>query len=909
MKVHFCGGAGEVGASCILVTLGERRILLDCGMRMKGDSLPDLSTVQDAGGVDAIVLSHAHMDHSGSLPVLSEAFPAARLYLTPPTLALIRVLLYDSLKIMAQEEEIPTFDRRQVERMLERAVPVGFHDPVAITEGVELVFYPAGHILGAASAHLASRDGSVFYSGDLSQDPQRTVAGLAAPRLRPHACILESTYGDRLHANRKVEEARLIDSIREQVERGARMLLPSFAVGRAQEVILILRSAINRGQLPPFPIYVDGMVREVCRIYRQFPNFLREPLAKRIWRGEDVFFREPVRAVTDPEERRVLMQQDGPFCIVTSSGMLSGGPSAFYAQHLAADPGAYIAITGYQDEESPGRKLQELFRSAESAAGPELAEGPQPEDVRTWPIGGRDVALRCQLGTFGLSAHADQNQLLALIDHLAPKQVFLVHGDPRVLGTFGRKAQIAARRQVHVPANGASFLIEPRGGGSPGRSARLGRPGHSGHPGRPGHPGSAPKQFPSAVPGADLAELSAHLLASSAPGPWTAKELLQISGRPDPIGAAEELEMMRRLSDSAHFACDRHRLYLFRAVEAEETAPPEHMEVNQMLALARERFPLESGCYKTGARVDQKVARLSFRFPTIARERFREAFEVFAQETGWQVELNENPDTSYLQPLLGRLLGEEAVVGSKIAYHPDRQWVVVTLSGSLSGETLESLRESFRCETGLELVLDPGSLGGQAEDPLPAGAAGAPPGVGHAEGPLAADQAGTPTPAGGEEMPLPGGPACDGEPLLSQQEAIDWIAKTFQTEGVTIFRQSVKTDRAGKYLELQFLTPVIGRRHADLIGRLRDETRWRIVWSRHPRQGELITEARRRCEEAGLRITKGPSILPHGAVRVKAGNRLDAERSRTVQEQFRSACGYELDLIEVAAVDSVESRP
>ncbi|NQZ57250.1 MAG: MBL fold metallo-hydrolase, partial [Lentisphaeraceae bacterium] len=201
MKLFFCGGAGEVGASCILLELCGKRILLDCGMRMKGDALPDLLTVQENGGVDAIVLSHAHMDHSGNLPLISREYPQAKIYMTPPTQDLIRLLLYDGLKIMEQEAEIPVFDKKHVEFMLAQVTAFGYMTPWTLFEDeeIQLTFYPAGHILGAASVHINSPQGSLLYSGDISVTPQRSVGACYLEKLRPAALILESTYGNRLH--------------------------------------------------------------------------------------------------------------------------------------------------------------------------------------------------------------------------------------------------------------------------------------------------------------------------------------------------------------------------------------------------------------------------------------------------------------------------------------------------------------------------------------------------------------------------------------------------------------------------------------------------------------------------------------------------------------------------------------
>jgi predicted metal-dependent RNase len=277
MKILFLGGAAEVGASCVLVEFGARRILFDCGMRMKGDdSLPDLELVQRAGGLDAIVVSHAHMDHTGSLPVISDAYPQAPIYMTAPTLAITRVLLNDSLKIMSQEAELPTFNRRQVEQTLERVVTVPLQDPrgVFADEGLELQFFQAGHILGAAMVWVTSKAGSFFYTGDVSVSGQKTVGGLSIPaRLRPDACVVESTYGARLHASRERELARMLEMVGSALEQGGKVLIPAFAVGRAQEVILLLRSALANGRIPAARVYVDGMVREVCRIYKEYPNY------------------------------------------------------------------------------------------------------------------------------------------------------------------------------------------------------------------------------------------------------------------------------------------------------------------------------------------------------------------------------------------------------------------------------------------------------------------------------------------------------------------------------------------------------------------------------------------------------------------------------------------------------------
>jgi predicted metal-dependent RNase len=449
MKISFCGGCEEVGASCLLLQVEGRNLLFDSGIRFGSrDRLPDFRLVQELGGVDAIVLSHAHMDHSGSLPVISREFPRAPIFMTPATRDIVRVLLYDSLKIMDREDEVPAYAQGHVEEMLERIRVYSFQNtfrPFNDRE-IALTLYQAGHILGAACVYLTSKEGALFYSGDISVTPQRTVSGISFPRLRPDVLVLESTYGQRLHANRKVEEQRLVEIVAEVSENRGKILIPAFALGRAQEVILILRSAINRKQLPPLPVYVDGMVKDILALYRLHPNALRQDLAKRVWREKDVFYSDSVQPVSSPAMRQAIVTGSDPCCIVSSSGMLSGGPSCFYAEQLARGDRNFIAITGYQDEEAPGRQLLDLL------------ETPEGEE-RVWQLSGAAIPVTCRMGTYGLSAHADRGELLGVVQALGPRRAFLVHGSSTALEELGRALQPLMRGEVYVPRNGERFDI------------------------------------------------------------------------------------------------------------------------------------------------------------------------------------------------------------------------------------------------------------------------------------------------------------------------------------------------------------------------------------------------------------------------------------------------------------------
>ncbi len=254
--------------------------------------------------------------------------------------------------------------------------------------------------------------------------------------------MLESTYGARLHPNRQAEEQRLAQAVADGIARGGPVLIPSFALGRGQEILLILRKAQQKGEIPPFPIWVDGLVRQVCATYRLIPEALAPQLERQIRRGYDPFAGPTIMYVHDERDREHILA-GAPACIIASSGMLTGGPSAWFAARLARLPQASILITGYQDEESPGRRLLDL---AEQRSGILELEGQQ-------------TPVACYVGKFNLSAHADGGELVALADTLKPARVALVHGDQEA-----RKA-LAARltgTEVVLPANGETITVPRR---------------------------------------------------------------------------------------------------------------------------------------------------------------------------------------------------------------------------------------------------------------------------------------------------------------------------------------------------------------------------------------------------------------------------------------------------------------
>jgi Cft2 family RNA processing exonuclease len=426
MKLTFLGGADEVGASSTLIEIGGKHLLVDAGIRIsprtnrgiQNDQLPDLRPISDMGGLDYILVTHAHTDHTGALPLIVEQYPHVPVLATKPTVELVRILQADAQRIMRsrqeQEGELPLFDEIAAERLMNTFQPVEFRQPVRLGDGLQVTYHQAGHIIGAAIIVLESAEGTLVMSGDLSLTVQRAVANAMLPNIKADALVLESTYGGKLHANRVAEEKRLIDTLRQIVERGGKALIPAFALGRAQEVLQILLA--YRDQLD-VPVYADGMVRAVCRAYSTFPDWLPEATTRPA--GNDpLFFRSKIKPVDTAVQRDTVIHSEEPAVIVASSGMLTGGASVIYAKALAGDERNAILLTGYQDEEAPGRFLQRL------------AQRQQANEEAVLRIDGQAIPLRCEIGTYSLSAHADEAELVTVAEVLGAEEIMLVHGDP-----------------------------------------------------------------------------------------------------------------------------------------------------------------------------------------------------------------------------------------------------------------------------------------------------------------------------------------------------------------------------------------------------------------------------------------------------------------------------------------------
>ncbi|WP_127476584.1 MBL fold metallo-hydrolase RNA specificity domain-containing protein [Microbacterium sulfonylureivorans] len=421
--LQFLGAADTVTGSRYLITTPSTRVLVDCGLFQGYKHLRDRNRAPfpvPPDSIDAVVVSHAHLDHSGYLPALVRDGFHGRIFSTEGTAGLSRIMLPDSAHLLEEEARFaakhtwskhahpePLYTGQDAERALERFVSLPFDDTRHIAGDVDVLLSPAGHILGASTVRLTVRGGSVLqFTGDLGRasDP---LMRPPAPRHDADVLITESTYGDREHGTEDPEPL-LGDLIRRVAARGGVVLIPAFAVGRTETILLHLSRLHDRREIPDIPIFINSpMAANVADLYRRHPEEHRVDAAEldRMYRLAKV-----VRTV---DESKLLNLRGGPMIVISASGMLTGGRILHHLRAYGSDRGNAVVLTGFQ---------------AGGTRGAALLAG-----ARSLRIFGKDVPIRAEVVNLDLlSAHADANELLAWMRSAAsaPEMVYVTHGEP-----------------------------------------------------------------------------------------------------------------------------------------------------------------------------------------------------------------------------------------------------------------------------------------------------------------------------------------------------------------------------------------------------------------------------------------------------------------------------------------------
>jgi Cft2 family RNA processing exonuclease len=436
------GAARSIGASCFRVEIGPYELVLDAGTRPKGSNpLPDFDRITNP---NLILITHAHQDHIGALPVLHRKFGAAPMICSEGTREIAEIMLTDCLKVQELNEDFePLFNDEDLNSTLfhiqTQSIGIDFYP----LPGLKVRFINAGHIVGAVCIYLEYGDRSLLYTGDYNTTSSRTTEGLKLAEL-PKADILitESTYGTGTHPSRRAQETELLTAMAEVVQSGGNVLIPAFALGRAQEIILAIRTSALFHSMN-VPIYVDGLVRPITNIFQDNLRFLPKAVKNSVKTGgRDPFF-DPraipnVMPIGSPQERPLAIAQ--PSVIIASSGMMTGGASVYYGKLLLERENAAIFISGYTDEESPGRLLQGL------EPGTEIE------------LDGTKLTVRAQIRKFNLSAHADRVGLTQVIHRVSPRHLVLIHGSPDALNELSKAGDLREKYWIHIPRVGDEIV-------------------------------------------------------------------------------------------------------------------------------------------------------------------------------------------------------------------------------------------------------------------------------------------------------------------------------------------------------------------------------------------------------------------------------------------------------------------
>lgn len=424
VRVTFLGGGRQVGRSCILLQTPNTKILMDCGMNpaVKGkERFPYLDAAEfKINELDAIILSHAHLDHSALVPYLFKMGYRGPVYMTAPTRDLAAILALDFIGVAYKQASSPLYGSVDVKEMVKHTICLDFNEVTDIAPDVRITFYNAGHCLGSAVTHLNIGNGNhnLVYSGDIKFVNTRLLNRANSSFPRMETLILEATYGGRNNVlpPRKEAEEALIKNITETIEKGGKILIPELGLGRAQESMIILEEAMRNGKMPKVPIYIDGMIWDMNGIHTAYPDFLHHQIKKDVFANKNPFLSDIFQRVGSPQERKAVVE-GGPCVVLATSGMLVGGASVEYFRHFAQSKNNKICFVCYQGAGSLGKQVQEGLKTVQMTTNDGKEEFVQ-------------VNLEVQT-VEGLGAHAGRNELIDYANRTQPKasKIILNHGE------------------------------------------------------------------------------------------------------------------------------------------------------------------------------------------------------------------------------------------------------------------------------------------------------------------------------------------------------------------------------------------------------------------------------------------------------------------------------------------------
>ncbi len=448
IRLSVFGGGRQVGRSCLFLHTPESRILLDCGINVASDdhAYPHLEAPEfNIKELDAVIVTHAHLDHSGFVPYLFKYGYRGPIYCTAPTRDVMALLQLDFIKIQHMQGKDPIYTSEEVKEMVKHTITIDYGEVCDITPDVRITLYNAGHILGSSMVHIHVGNGlhNLVYTGDMKFGKTMLLDPAVTNFPRVETLIIEATYGskDAVLPPRYQEEERFAKVISDTVSNKGKVLIPVLGVGRAQEIMMIINKMIKLNKIPEVPVYIDGMVWDITAIHTAYPEYLNANVRRQIFQKDaNPFLNKIFRQVGSPKERKQIIEEEGPAIIIATSGMLVGGASVEYLKELAENKRNALLFVAYQGEGSLGRRIQRGEREIN------MGTTMKPEMMK----------LNLHIEVFeGFTGHSGRRELMNYVNRCnpRPKKVIVNHGDNSRCLDLARSIHKSYRIETIAPRN------------------------------------------------------------------------------------------------------------------------------------------------------------------------------------------------------------------------------------------------------------------------------------------------------------------------------------------------------------------------------------------------------------------------------------------------------------------------
>ena len=422
VRVSALGGCRQVGRSCFLLQTEESNVLLDAGINPAAESgstenFPYLNAPElDLKQLDAVVISHAHMDHVGMIPYLYKMGYDGPLYCTEPTRDMMIMLTLDYIGLAHSQNNSAPYDSSAIKKAVKRTITPDYGEVTDITADMRLTLENAGHIIGSSLCHIHVGEGlhNLLYTGDYNYDNTEMLREASTDFQRVETMITESTYGGRDDEQTPREESnkKFLSKVKQTLNKGGKVIVPAFAVGRSQEVLGLLADEMERDYFD-YPVFIDGMIRDANALHSAYPEFLSKKVQKKVRQENSPFLQDNIDTIGSHNERKEVFDE-GPCIILTTSGSITGGPVLSYLEQEAEDPDNALIFVGYQFAGSLGREIQNGADEVE--------------------INGKKVEVNLDVNTVsGFSAHSDREQIIDFAKDLrsTPNRIFTNHGEEK----------------------------------------------------------------------------------------------------------------------------------------------------------------------------------------------------------------------------------------------------------------------------------------------------------------------------------------------------------------------------------------------------------------------------------------------------------------------------------------------